>query len=274
MLRVLRRPFHRAVCIACLAAAAALALLAGNARADERHELEQVLEGLEHGIHALERLDRPHEREQLHRIAEEVRRQLHRREQHGDPDRDRHRPMDERQRQRAHQQLEVAHLALQSFRDARQHDRADLMERAIHARMLEIEGRDDPQARHMREQAPDREQLLRLVSEAAEMRQGKGQRHEAELLRRLLREIHDDRGGEDDRRQDRRGEQEPGSHRRGSDDPADERFRHLEERLSRLQSAVEELHRSINRMQQPRGPSRSGEQRKRREHDGKVRFWL
>lgn len=65
--------------------------------------------------------------------------------------------------------LKVMRTALKAFVEAGQHDRAHLVELAMHSRELSLEGRRDAEANSIREAAPDRGTLAELLANASEL---------------------------------------------------------------------------------------------------------
>jgi hypothetical protein len=70
---------------------------------------------------------------------------------------------------RAEQELHALELALHAFLEAEMHDGADLLERALHARRMKLEGRTDPEAMSVRERAPRVGQVLDLMVRAEDL---------------------------------------------------------------------------------------------------------
>lgn len=67
------------------------------------------------------------------------------------------------------QQLEVMRMALQALREADRGDAVEMMTLAIGSREMMLEGRRDEQAQRVRERAPDREQLVEILSMASKL---------------------------------------------------------------------------------------------------------
>jgi hypothetical protein len=172
------------VVVGCLATPAATA----QQRDEEARRLVEILEGLEHGLVALERLGLHDEHERLQRVANDVRGELRHQRRRGSRDpgereadtpwrtdrRDNSRARgerDDRERRRGERtelqvvegQIGALQLALPALREAERRDAVELVERAIGARKMMLEGRRDEEARRIRERAPGREQTVELL---------------------------------------------------------------------------------------------------------------
>lgn len=79
----------------------------------------------------------------------------------------RERPRSEREV--AMHQLEVMRMALPALREAKRGDAVEMLNLAIHAREMMLEGRRDEEAQRVRERAPDRHQLAEILSMAAKL---------------------------------------------------------------------------------------------------------
>ncbi|MFQ5845080.1 MAG: hypothetical protein ACE5JG_08840, partial [Planctomycetota bacterium] len=80
----------------------------------------------------------------------------------------------------ARHQVELMRVALDALVEAERADVADVLERAIHARKMALEGRRDEEARQIRERAPKPPQLAEILGLAAEILADRGQREQAE----------------------------------------------------------------------------------------------
>ena len=165
-------------------ACAACLLWAGPApaqeRAGERERLVNILEGLEHGLVALERLGRHDAHQMLQRIAEDVRREIHGRG-------DRHRDFTEREI--AVRQIAVLRMALPALREAHREEAVELVARAIRAREVGLEGRRDHEARRIRDRAPNRDRTIELLVLAEHIYRESGDRERAQALSRMTEEL-------------------------------------------------------------------------------------
>ncbi len=177
----------------------------GNERG--REHLVNILEGLEHGMVALDKLGRGAELEMLQRVANDVRREL---EQHG------RKREDNAERRAALEQLEVLRIARHALLEAERPDAADLLQMAIRAREVGLEGRRDEEARAIRKRAPKREQLVKLLGAATELWQKFGKPDKAEAVAKFARQLRSRERRGDERPQERsregRGEREVALH--------------------------------------------------------------
>ena len=157
----------------------------GEHRPPRDHHLLEILEGLEHGLAALERLGRHEEHEILQRVANGVRRELEpqRRVQRNHPE-----------REVAERQIEVLKLALAALREGGRPHSAELVELAIRAREVGLEGRRDEEARTIRRRAPNRAQTIELLMLAEELYREFDLEEEAATISRLTEELWSDRG--------------------------------------------------------------------------------
>jgi hypothetical protein len=155
-------------------------------RGDRRRE---ILEGLERGIEALERLGRHEEARHLREIAEQVRRgedqEYARRtgelfdyvSRRDDP------------RAAAKRTLEVLRWAVRILATNERADAADLVERAEYALRLRMEGRDDPEARRVQAGAPSRENLAEALLLAERLLREAGRAENAEAVENIVRAL-------------------------------------------------------------------------------------
>jgi transposase len=153
-----------------------------------RHEgpekLERILDGLERGMVALDELDRREELEMLRRIADGVRERMKRGES-GERER-----AGGREREIARHQIEVMKMAMPAILEAGRKDTAELLEHAIHARELALEGRRDPEATRIRESAPDLGVQVEILTLASKLWREYGNAYKAEAVGRLAEEFH------------------------------------------------------------------------------------
>ncbi len=119
-----------------------------------RREFEERREGRE-------RQERDGRREGREREEHEGRRE------HDEERAKRERPKSEREV--AIHQLEVMRMALHALKEANRGDAAELLTLAIRAREMMLEGRRDEEAHQIRERAPNREQLVEILSLAAKL---------------------------------------------------------------------------------------------------------
>jgi hypothetical protein len=140
--------------------------------------LERLIEGLEIGMSALEELNRRDALEIVQRITNELRQ-----------DRERGRARkpqgDNEEIRTVRRRLKVMRTAVDAFLEAERRQAAELVERAMHARELSIEGRRDEEANRIREAAPNRGQLAELLGGAARLHREWGHPDRAEALAEL-----------------------------------------------------------------------------------------
>ncbi|MCH7961035.1 MAG: hypothetical protein IIC49_01740, partial [Planctomycetes bacterium] len=198
------------------------------------------------GIWALRQIGRNEEAQHLANIAEGVARRLDQalrgrreREQRGEREQGA-----DAERRETRRQFTIVRYAVEGLVDADRHDAADLLERALHARELEFQGRRDEEAMHIRENAPGREDVIELLSLAARElhRQGRGERADAvvELTKQLRHPRETDRRRESDRPHEtdrRRDTDRP----RQRDDRRPERKENVEHQIEIMQMAIPAL---------------------------------
>ena len=189
-------------------------------RGGQKSDLEEVHEGLEAGIRALHTLGKREEMAHLQRIAEEVEKRI------------RHRDGNRKEIEIAERRIEVMRLAHHAFREAEKRDAAEAMERAIHALELGIEGRNDPEARRIREKAPKLGQQAELMLFAGKLWDEFGHESKAKRCFELGREL-----------------QEIWHRKQGGKGEGSERVMHrveqLEERVKRMENTLEEIRRLL-----------------------------
>ncbi len=142
--------------------------------------------------------------------------------------------------------------AVEALVEADRHDAADLLERVMHARELVLEGRRDPEALRIRENAPGWGRQVELLKFAAgflrEFRR-KEQAAAVDDLAERIRNHHDgDREGRDARGHERRATRERDEPRRANaerHEAAMRRIERLERGLTELAEAVKALRREL-----------------------------
>lgn len=159
--------------LCCIAALGGILLLAAPAVAhftivaDERdpptdERLESLIKRLEIGMSALKELERRDALEIMQRIANELRQE-------------RARGRGERKQEESEEvktvrhRLKVMRTAVKAFLEADRREAAELVEHAMHARELAIEGRRGEEANKIRETAPNRGQLSETLRAAANL---------------------------------------------------------------------------------------------------------
>jgi hypothetical protein len=86
-------------------------------------------------------------------------------------------------------QLEVMRMALPALKEAERGDAAELLTLAIRAREVMLEGRKDEEAQSIRERAPNREQLVEILSMAAKLWREFGNDEKGAVVGQLAEEL-------------------------------------------------------------------------------------
>ena len=133
-----------------------------------------------------------------------------------------------------------------ALREGERRDAAGLLEHAIHARELALEGRRDDEAQRIRETAPNRGQLSEILGLASRLWSEFGHEERAhavgELAEQMRARVHRERDDRAQREQDR--PRREARDRREQPDryqAAMERIERLEVHLKRLAEAMERL---------------------------------
>ncbi|HEX9794995.1 MAG TPA: hypothetical protein VGC54_13515 [Planctomycetota bacterium] len=227
--------------LACALAAPAAAQDSDRREQGERgpdlQQLEQILEGLEHGMVACERLGSREELAALARLAAGVRARLRegREQQERRGERSEH-------LEREIELLQVAHHAM---REIERPDSAELLERAIHAKRMDLAGREDPESREIRARAPKLGAQLELVTYASKVWDEFGHEAKAAHLREYALELRV-RWDQDRAREGVAADAQP------APGGVEARLRRLEAQMQELTAAVRELTTAFRQ----RGPSR------------------
>ncbi len=150
-------------------------------------QLGEVLEMLQHGIGALNELDRRYMAEVLGVVAHEVRGQLERASA-GRGER-RHRDKERTERQIVEERLEVLRAAIKVVREAEDLDVAEQLEHAIHAHELMLEGHRGQEAREVIRTAPKHGQTMELLGHAAHLYHERGMPDRAEMILHMREEL-------------------------------------------------------------------------------------
>jgi len=170
--------------------------------AKERMDPEEILEGLEHGIRALEALGREREIEilMLRKVAQGVRERMHE-GRRGRPER--HDP----EREFVHHQLRALQMAFELYENSEGEKMgrlAEMVEHAIHARELRLEGRRDREAIEVYESAPKHGNVIELLMYAAKLLKKRDKPEAAEFVggvaKRMQAQLKERRNGEKERR--------------------------------------------------------------------------
>ncbi|MHC4974785.1 MAG: hypothetical protein ACYTG3_20910 [Planctomycetota bacterium] len=197
----------------------------------EQDEIQKILQGLEHGIHALRKLKRHEEAEHLMEIARDVKRELAERHEAG------------KEIEVAKWQLKVLRLGVEALVKAKRQDGAELLERALHARRLHLEGRRDEEAMRIRERAPGPEDQAELLRVAADWLAEWGEKEKAAAVDKLAKQLLE--------KSRRRGERE-----RRREPEHLERTMHeverLHERVAHLERVIRELREQVQALRRER----------------------
>jgi hypothetical protein len=130
--------------------------------------------------------------ERIRREAEERREDREREERERRRERDEGRATRERaksEREVVLHQLEVMRMALPALKEAERGDAAELLTLAIRAREMMLERRNDEEAQLVRERAPSREQLIDILSMAAELWREFGNAEKSVVVGQLVEEL-------------------------------------------------------------------------------------
>jgi len=141
-----------------------------------RGELEEILHGLEYGMVALEKLGRHEELAMLARVADDVRAEIKGR---------RKEERDRTEREIGLHQIEVMRIAMKALLEADRHDTAEILEHAIHARELAMEGRRDEKAMEIRKSAPELGVQVEILMYAGDLWDEFGHERKAAEVREL-----------------------------------------------------------------------------------------
>ncbi len=218
---------------------------------NQRPNLEEILDGLERGMVALEQLERERELEMLRRVADDVRREIRgdrgerarRPENEVGPRRDRERERRGEQRRpggNIENRIEVMRLALPALLEANRRDAADLLERAIHALEMDAHRRRDEEAAMIRSNAPSVGQQIELLQMASGLWREFGHDERAVMVGELAEQLA--ARSRDGLRRGRRSDQE----RRGLRDEDRRRLEEIQEQFERLRHAVQDLQRRLD----------------------------
>jgi hypothetical protein len=167
-------------------------------RGDEEQRLVNILEGLEHGLVALEHLGLREEHDHLRMVADDVRGELRFLRRRGGAERG---PRTELQV--AESQIGALELALPALREAERRDATEMIERAIAARQAALDRARDPETRRERERSVNREQIVEILVMAEHIYREFGMNERADLLSRQTEELWPRRDRERVRERDR-----------------------------------------------------------------------
>ncbi len=229
-----------------------------HARSKETEHLHNVLDGLERGMVALRALGRHEELEALERVAHDVRQELQGRRDR--PQRERQRARHgENEREMAMHQLEIMRMAMPALREGERKDAADLLEHAIHARELALEGIRNEKAQQVRKSAPNRAQLAEILGLSSRLWREFGHKERAqavgELAEQMRARVHRERDERAQREQERP-RREARDRREDRDRPAvrerreqPDRYQAAMERIERLEVHMKRLAEAMERLQ-------------------------
>jgi len=155
-------------------------------------------------------------------------------------------------------QIEVLRLAMHALREAERGDAVELVERAIRAREVTLEGRRDDEAQQIREHAPPPPELADILGMAADLWRKFDKPDKAEEVARLAEAIRVRRDREHEPERDRaRAERES-------------RRRHMGEIIGALKREQEELAEKAHRIERELGELGDGQDEKARELQGAL----
>ena len=217
----------------------------------DQPNLEEVLDGLERGMVALEQLQRERELVMLRRVADEVRREIraNRGERTRRADNDDRRRREGRRETRGERRrpdgdignrIEVMRLAVPALLEANRRDAAELIERAIHAMEMDAQRRRDDEAAMIRRNAPSIGQQIELLQMASELWREFGHDERAVMVGELAEQLA--ARSRDGLRRGRRSDQE----RRGLREEDRRRIEEIQEQFERLRYAVQDLQRRLD----------------------------
>ncbi len=140
----------------------------------------------------------------------------------------------EREREIVRARLEVLRFAMKAMLEAERRDAAEMLEHAIHARELALEGRRDEKAKRIRESAPKVGQLAELLHAAARIWDEFGHEGKAARCRELSEEY-----GEQARK--RAGKEHERADREHRDEDLRKHIEHLHHRMEEMTREMERL---------------------------------
>lgn len=158
-------------------------------------ELEEILDGLRHGIRSLHALRRHEQAEQLERLAHEVADKLEHAAPHGRRDRERSTERDILQRE-----LDVMRVGMKALLEADERELVHTLEHAIHARELALAGRRDHEAMRIQDTAPSLGNQAEILMHASELLRDLDRRDRAEMVMKLARSLAERSSRQRDRR--------------------------------------------------------------------------
>jgi hypothetical protein len=163
-----------------------------------------------------------------------------------DRERDRQRGPDRNEREHLAYQIVVMRSALPAIREAERPDTAELLEHAIHARELMLEGARGEDAARIIETAPKLGAVVEILAYASRLWEEFGHERKAAIIGELAEQM----GAEYRARRERNAERERARDRDAQAEVRQRRIRELEERLAELEAALE---RTRNELREVRG---------------------
>ena len=204
----------------------------------EQDEAAEILKGLEHGIHALRKLKRNEEAERLMEIGKQVKREFAKRRGAG------------KEIEVAKWQIRVLRFGVEALVKADRHDGAGVLERALHARELTLEGRRDEEAMRIRERAPGPEDQAELLRVAADLLAEWGQKDKAAAVDKLGKQLLERARHRGKREREHRGERE--RERAEHAERAMHEVERLHERVAHLERVIAELREQVEALRRER----------------------
>jgi hypothetical protein len=203
---------------------------------------ERIVQGLIQGIKALVELGHEETANHLEEIVREFRdgnREKPEKRESGVL-RGREDVGDKSQKKNLEQELEVLRVAFTAFREAEKKDAAEMVEHAIHARELALEGRKDDEAIEIRESAPKAGQVAELLMWASKLWAEFGNEKKAKLVGNWGKEF----AGRSKREKKKREKEERPK--------AESRDKGLEKRIGNIEATLEEVVGAIRKLSKER----------------------
>jgi len=161
----------------------------------------------------------------------------------------------ERERQEARRTLRIVRYAVDALFAANRRDAADILEHAMHAHELALEGRRDDEAMRIRKSVPGHEQIVRALRLGAEILEDRGHRERAAGVLQVANQIQQSHGRESKREHALRGhDREGGEERTAHQDRARQleralhRLELLQEKLAHYRAQIEELKQELRQL--------------------------
>jgi hypothetical protein len=129
-------------------------------------DMEKVLRGLRQGIEALKAIGQKEEAKRLERIAAAVKRRMQGSDREKGRSKEREKGLS-KERQAVRRHLETLRLAKGALREEDRHDAVEIVERAMHALELVLEGRRDAEAARILRNFPSKAHLAEVLHQAS-----------------------------------------------------------------------------------------------------------